>query len=230
MYTPGVLGVATVTAHPAHEAPAMISLVLPSYVIWLCASELRLAVVACLLEYGAVVRTVVLVMVDEVVVPLQLAVALAALEVLDVPIAAPVLPVPTKDRLVAHRAAAHFDLRETPGAAEALVERGEVTWVERRVALVAKEARLVISLPPVWHNNFGLRRKNRKPAAAAYRNRFRHPSAVKAVQLATEQSACRRSKLLAALRANAAGRVVAVPRRHYEIALDVPVAPLARLQ
>jgi hypothetical protein len=41
-------------------------------------------------------------MVDEIIIPLQLAVALAALEVLDVPIAAPVLPASTKDRLVAN--------------------------------------------------------------------------------------------------------------------------------
>jgi hypothetical protein len=164
----------------------VISLVLPGYVIWLCPWELHLAVAACLPEYGAVVRTVVLVMMEEVVVPLQLAVALAALEVLDVPISTAVLPVPTKDRLVAHGAATHFDLGQAAGAAEALVEGGEATFVERRVALVAKEARLVVSLLPFRQNDFRLHRKNRKPAAPAGRRGFRQPSALKAVQLAME--------------------------------------------
>jgi hypothetical protein len=100
---------ALITADSAYKASLMVEFVSPNVRGHCQCRKLAFAVLAHLCENKSIGRTVKIVVMDEKVIPNELFVALAALEVFNVPKPTPVLSVRPKDHFLTVRASTQFN-------------------------------------------------------------------------------------------------------------------------
>jgi hypothetical protein len=139
MHSLRVLRIAPSTAHAADEALTIIHLIPPRYILNLLPRKLTFAIMTRFREHTAIVRTIVIVVMNKKTISEQYLVAFATLKMLNVPEPAAVFSIPPDHRTFALRAPPELNLRTALRTDEPLRKLRELPGLERTRALEADE-------------------------------------------------------------------------------------------